>query len=183
MAAWAPTARTTSTSLASSAIRASAPSSSCKPPRLRHRPHPRGEAAVVGARKPRLLRGGGGGSAASPTHHEHNAKPHAKPLHVDVPAAPRASSPMDGGTTVASAPGSASTEAVRALAFAGDAASPGGQPGGQRLGWPAGRVRRRTGTRPVRDRPGFAARFRPLADGRDATDRAQTIRLDCRRCR
>ena len=29
---------------------------------------------------------------------------------------------MDGGTLVAAAPGSASTEAVRALAFAGDAA-------------------------------------------------------------
>ena len=97
----------------------------------------------------------------------HKAKPHAKPLHVDAPAAPRASSPMDGGTLVAAAPGSASTEAVRALAFAGDAAAPAEQPGGQPIGRPAGRVRRGTGTRPVRDRPGLAARFRPLAGGRE----------------
>ncbi len=70
--------------------------------------------------------GGGGGTAASPTRHEHKARSQAKPLHVDAPAAPRASSPLDGGTLVAAAPGSASTEAVRALAFAGDAAGQAG---------------------------------------------------------
>ena len=87
---------------------------------------------------------GGGGGGGSPQPHPHpaaveeaaarpvppatstRAKPHAKPLHVDAPAAPRASSPMDGATMVAAAPGSASTEAVRALAFAGDAAAPAG---------------------------------------------------------
>jgi uncharacterized protein YkwD len=64
--------------------------------------------------------GGGGGVAASPAHHAPRAKTQAKPLHVDAPAAPRASSPMDGGTLVAVAPGGASSAAVRALAFAGD---------------------------------------------------------------
>lgn len=75
-----------------------------------------------GSSQPPSGGGGGGGTAASPARSEHKTR-HAKPLHVDAPAAPRASSPMDGGTMVAAAPGSESTANVRALAFAGDTAS------------------------------------------------------------
>jgi uncharacterized protein YkwD len=67
--------------------------------------------------------GGGGGVSASPTRGERDAKPRARPLHVDAPAAPRASSPMDGGSVVAAVRGSASSAAVRAMAFAGDGAA------------------------------------------------------------
>jgi uncharacterized protein YkwD len=68
----------------------------------------------------------GGSTAASPARQQHRPKPQAKALHVDAPAAPRASSPMDGATLVAAGPGSASTAGVRALALAGDMASPAG---------------------------------------------------------
>ena len=64
----------------------------------------------------------GGGTAASPAR-EDKAKPRAKALHVDAPAAPMASEPMDGATLVA-AGNSASTAMVRALAYAGDTAAP-----------------------------------------------------------
>ena len=63
--------------------------------------------------------GGGGGAAASPAR-QHRDKPNARPLHVDAPSAPRASSPMDGATVVAAASGSNSTAAVRALVFVGE---------------------------------------------------------------
>jgi uncharacterized protein YkwD len=87
-------------------------SASAPPP-----PPPSGGGGGGGSPQPPPSGGGGGGTAASPARHD----PKAKALHVDAPAAPRASSPLDGGTLVAAAPGSASTEAVRALAFAGDA--------------------------------------------------------------
>jgi uncharacterized protein YkwD len=70
--------------------------------------------------------GGGGGTTASPARQQHRDKPNAKPLHVDAPSAPRASSPMDGATVVAAASGSTSTAAVRALAFVGDPLAPAG---------------------------------------------------------
>ena len=90
--------------------------------------------------------GGGGGAVASPAHHEHTAKPDARPMHVDTPAAPRASSPMDGGMLVATAPGSASSESVRALAFAADAASP----AGSLVASPSGGLRVETAAAPER---------------------------------
>ncbi|HEX6473573.1 MAG TPA: CAP domain-containing protein [Candidatus Limnocylindria bacterium] len=67
----------------------------------------------------------GGGTAASPVR-QHRNRPEAKPLHVDAPSAPRASSPMDGATVVAAAAGSTPTAAVRALAFVGDPSAPAG---------------------------------------------------------
>jgi uncharacterized protein YkwD len=67
----------------------------------------------------------GGGTTASPARQQRD-KPNAKPLHVDAPSAPRASSPMDGATVVAAAQGSTPTAAVRALAFVGATAAPAG---------------------------------------------------------
>jgi uncharacterized protein YkwD len=93
-------------------------SASAPPP-----PPPSGGGGGGGSPQPPPSGGGSGGTAASPTRPEHKAKSQAKPLHVDAPAAPRSSSPLDGGTLVAAAPGSASTEAVRALAFAGEGRS------------------------------------------------------------
>ena len=78
-----------------------------------------------GAGSPQPPSGGGGGTAASPAR-QHRDRPDAKQLRVNVPAAPKASSPMDGATVVAAAPGSTPTAAVRALAFVGDpSAAPG----------------------------------------------------------
>ncbi len=90
--------------------------------------------------------GGSGGSVASPARHQRHAKPHAKPMHVDPPAAPRASAPMDGGTLVAASAGSPSTVTVRALAFAGDASSP----AGSMVARPAGGLRVESAAAPER---------------------------------
>lgn len=79
-----------------------------------------------GGGSPQPPSGGGGGTAAASPARQHRDRPDAKPLRVKAPAAPRASSPMDGATVVAAAPGSTPTAAVRALAFAGDpSAAPG----------------------------------------------------------
>jgi uncharacterized protein YkwD len=88
----------------------------------------------------------GGGTAASPARQQHKPKPDAKPLHVDAPTAPRASSPMDGATLVAAGPGSASTAGVRALALAGDTATP----AGALVASPAGGLRVESATAPER---------------------------------
>lgn len=69
-----------------------------------------------GSGSPQPPPSGGGGTAASPARHEHRSEPPARPLHVDAPAAPKASSPMDGATVVASAPTRVSSAVVRALA-------------------------------------------------------------------
>ena len=108
---------------------------------------------------------GGGGTSRPARRVSSTGPPDAKPLHVDAPAAPRASSPMDGATLVAAGPGSTSTAGVRALALAGGG-RPGWQPGCQSCRWPPGRVGDRPRTRAVRDRAGLAAGLRPLAGAR-----------------
>jgi len=66
-------------------------SASAPPP-----PPPSGGGGGGGSPQPPPSGGGGGGTAASPARHD----PKAKALQVDAPAAPRASSPLDGGTLV-----------------------------------------------------------------------------------
>ena len=141
----------------------------------------------------RRRRWGGGGQRTSTVRRRRHggqpgasaaqAQPDAKPLHVDAPAAPRASSPMDGATLVAAGPGSASTAGVRALALAGDAAP-------RRAAWlPALRVASGSSPRPPPNagcsRPCWARCWASSSSRRSPRrpHRSQSIRLDCRRCR
>ena len=109
-------------------------------------PPPSGGGGGGGGGSPAPPPTGGGGTAASPTRSQHKPRPQAKPLHVDAPAAPRASTPMDGATLVASSPGSASTANVRALALAGDMAAP----SASQVASPAGGLRVESATAPER---------------------------------
>ena len=121
-------------SLASSAARASTPSCSWRLPRLRHRLHPPAAAAAVASPQPPPSAAAAALAGLPPARRATSTGPSPTPGRCmsTAPAAPRASDPMDGGTLVAAAPGSASSESVaRGLRRRRSHRLP-AQPGGQR---------------------------------------------------